>query len=115
MSSNGTAVLFGDCPLPLGDGQEILLGHGSGGKLTSQLLERVILPACQNPMLGTLDDQAIFSIDGARLAFTTDSYVVTPIFFPVGGMGVLPLNGTGIDLAVGGRRQPLAVMPSRLA
>jgi hydrogenase expression/formation protein HypE len=105
MSSNGaTAVLFGDCPLPLGDGQEILLGHGSGGKLTSQLIERVILPAFQNPMLGTLDDQAIFSIDGARLAFTTDSYVVTPIFFPGGDIGELAVNGTVNDLAMGGAR-----------
>src|SRR4029078_4203533 len=84
--------------------QEILLGHGSGGKLTSQLIERLILPAFQNPMLGALDDQAIFSIDGARLAFTTDSYVVTPIFFPGGDIGELAVNGTVNDLAMGGAR-----------
>jgi len=102
MSSNGAAVPFADCPLPLGEGREILLGHGSGGKLSSRLIERLILPAFENPMLAALDDQAIFSIDGARLAFTTDSYVVTPIFFPGGDIGELAVNGTVNDLAMGG-------------
>jgi hydrogenase expression/formation protein HypE len=104
MSSNGAAVSFADCPLPIGEGQEILLGHGSGGKLSSRLIERLILPAFENPMLAALDDQAIFSIEGARLAFTTDSYVVTPIFFPGGDIGELAVNGTVNDLAMGGAR-----------
>jgi hydrogenase expression/formation protein HypE len=104
MSSNGAAVPFADCPLPLGESQEILLGHGSGGKLSSRLIERLILPAFENPMLAALDDQAILSIDGARVAFTTDSYVVTPIFFPGGDIGELAVNGTVNDLAMGGAR-----------
>jgi hydrogenase expression/formation protein HypE len=104
MSSNGSAVSFADCPLPLGDAKEILLGHGSGGKLTSRLIERLILPAFKNPILDALDDQAIFTIDGARLAFTTDSYVVTPIFFPGGDIGELAVNGTVNDLVMGGAK-----------
>jgi len=104
MSSNGAAVPFADCPLPLGESQEILLGHGSGGKLSSRLIERLILPAFENPMLAALDDQAILSIDGARVAFTTDSYVVTPIFFPGGDIGELAVNGTVNDLAMCGAR-----------
>jgi hydrogenase expression/formation protein HypE len=106
MSSNGGSSPFSDCALPLGDAREILLGHGSGGKLSSRLIESLILPAFRNPMLETLDDQAIFSVGGARLAFTTDSYVVTPIFFPGGDIGELAVNGTVNDLAMGGA-QPL--------
>jgi len=104
MSSNGATVPFADCALPLGESQEILLGHGSGGKLTSRLIERMILPAFRNPLLEALDDQAIVSIDGAKLAFTTDSFVVTPIFFPGGDIGELAVNGTVNDLAMGGAR-----------
>jgi hydrogenase expression/formation protein HypE len=97
---------FADCPLPLADVEEILLGHGSGGKLTARLVEKMFLPAFSNPELDALDDQAIVSINGSRLAFTTDSYVVTPIFFPGGNIGELAVNGTVNDLAVGGA-QPL--------
>lgn len=101
MSSNGSSP-FGECPLPGADTEQITLGHGSGGKLTSQLIERIILPAFRNPALEALDDQAIVSLDGARLAFTTDSYVITPIFFPGGDIGELAVNGTINDLAMGG-------------
>jgi hydrogenase expression/formation protein HypE len=97
---------FGACPVPLVDAEEILLGHGSGGKLTARLIEGLILPAFRNPALEVLDDQAIVRIPGAtagtRLAFTTDSYVVTPIFFPGGDIGELAVNGTINDLAMGG-------------
>lgn len=93
---------FADCPLPITDSEEILLGHGSGGKLTSRLIERLILPAFGNPILDALDDQAILQVNGSRLAFTTDSFVVTPIFFPGGDIGDLAVNGTVNDLAVGG-------------
>jgi hydrogenase expression/formation protein HypE len=93
---------FADCPLPITQGEEILLGHGSGGKLTAQLIERLFLPAFRDPLLEVLDDQAVFSVNGSRLAFTTDSYVVTPIFFPGGDIGELAVNGTINDLAVGG-------------
>ncbi len=102
MSSDG--VPFGDCPLPIAGTGEILLGHGSGGKLTSDLIEKIILPAFRNPLLERLDDQAILDINGTRLAFTTDSYVVTPIFFPGGDIGELAVNGTINDLAMGGAK-----------
>ncbi|MGH9368118.1 MAG: hydrogenase expression/formation protein HypE [Thermoanaerobaculia bacterium] len=102
MSSEKTP--FQDCPVPIAETEEILLGHGSGGKLTSQLIEKILLPAFRNPALEALDDQAILSINGSRLAFTTDSYVVTPIFFPGGDIGELAVNGTVNDLAMGGAR-----------
>ncbi|HEY1416942.1 MAG TPA: hydrogenase expression/formation protein HypE, partial [Myxococcaceae bacterium] len=102
MSSDETP--FGSCPMPLVDSEQILLGHGSGGKLTAQLIERTLLPAFRNPILDQLDDQAVLSVAGGRLAFTTDSYVVTPIFFPGGDIGELAVNGTVNDLAVGGAR-----------
>src|SRR5579883_3154657 len=95
---------FGDCPVPLVDGREILLGHGSGGRLTAELIERRILPALANPLLDPLDDAAQLVVGGARLAFTTDSYVVTPLFFPGGDIGELAVNGTINDLAVAGAR-----------
>jgi hydrogenase expression/formation protein HypE len=109
MSSEPLAAIpFSDCPLPLGETREVLLGHGSGGKLTAQLIERLVLPAFRNPALELLDDQAQLDVDGVRLAFTTDSYVVTPIFFPGGDIGELAVNGTVNDLVVGGAR-PLAL------
>jgi hydrogenase expression/formation protein HypE len=101
-SSSVNGAPFGQCPLPVSDGEEILLGHGSGGKLTARLIEKIILPAFRNPTLDALDDQAIVSMDGVRLAFTTDSYVITPIFFPGGDIGELAVNGTVNDLAMGG-------------
>jgi hydrogenase expression/formation protein HypE len=92
------------CPLPITQREQIVLGHGSGGKLTAQLIERVFLPAFSNPALDKLDDQAVLQIDGSRLAFTTDSFVVTPIFFPGGDIGKLAVNGTVNDLAMSGAR-----------
>src|SRR5690242_5984738 len=92
------------CPMPLLEQKQIVLGHGSGGKLTAELIQNVFLPAFRNPLLEKLDDQAVFALDGAvhgpRLAFTTDSYVVTPIFFPGGDIGKLAINGTVNDLAM---------------
>jgi hydrogenase expression/formation protein HypE len=95
---------FPACPMPFVDTDEILMGHGSGGKLTARLIEQMIVPAFANPVLDALDDQAIVPIGGERLAFTTDSYVVTPIFFPGGDIGELAVNGTVNDLAMGGAR-----------
>src|ERR1700736_5780805 len=71
--------------------EKITLSHGSGGKSTHNLIEGVIAPAFSNPLLDPMDDAAIFAIDGTgqRLAFTTDSYVVTPLFFPGGDIGIL--------------------------
>jgi hydrogenase expression/formation protein HypE len=92
------------CPAPILDHQRIVLGHGSGGKLSAELIQNVFLPAFQNEYLARLDDQAVFELGGARLAFTTDSYVVTPIFFPGGDIGRLAVNGTVNDLAMSGAR-----------
>jgi hydrogenase expression/formation protein HypE len=98
------ASTFGSCPLPIFDHRQIVLGHGSGGKLTADLIEQVFLPAFQNPVLNKLDDQAVFHVGSARLAFTTDSFVVTPIFFPGGDIGKLAVYGTVNDLAMCGAR-----------
>ena len=71
--SSDDASPFGACPMPLVDSEEILLGHGGGGKLTARLIEELIVPAFRNPALEVLDDQAILQVEGGRLAFTSDS------------------------------------------
>ncbi len=81
----------------------ILLAHGSGGKLSHELVEKRFLPFLTNPMLNKLDDSAIFEANG-RLAFTTDSYVVNPIFFPGGDIGKLAICGTVNDLSMSGAK-----------
>jgi hydrogenase expression/formation protein HypE len=96
--------VFGSCPLPIFEHKQIVLGHGSGGKLTAELIDKVFRPAFANPILDKLDDQAVVQVNGARLAFTTDSFVVTPIFFPGGDIGRLAINGTVNDLAMSGAR-----------
>ncbi len=90
------------CPIPLPAKDMVLLGHGSGGKLSAELLRDIFLPAFANPVLAKLDDQASLEIGGARLAFTTDSFVVKPLFFRGGDIGSLAVHGTVNDLAVGG-------------
>jgi hydrogenase expression/formation protein HypE len=81
---------------------EVLLGHGSGGTLTAELLEKLFLPAFASPELAQRDDSARLTIDGAALAFTTDAFVVSPLFFPGGDIGKLAVHGTVNDLAVAG-------------
>jgi hydrogenase expression/formation protein HypE len=98
------SLLSGSCPLPIFDHKQIVLGHGSGGKLTADLIDKIFLPAFRNPTLDKLDDQAVVTIAGTRLAFTTDSFVVTPIFFPGGDIGRLAIHGTVNDLAMSGAR-----------
>lgn len=98
----------GACPAPIRERANVLLGHGSGGRLTAELIERHLLPALSNPALDELDDQAVLELGEGRIAFTTDSYVVTPLFFPGGDIGELAVNGTINDLAVGGAR-PIAL------
>jgi hydrogenase expression/formation protein HypE len=88
--------------MPILDHKNIVLGHGSGGKLSAELIQKVFLPSFQNEYLARLDDQAVVEIGGARVAFTTDSYVVTPIFFPGGDIGHLAIHGTINDLAMSG-------------
>ena len=99
------------CPTPLTDYEHVLLGHGSGGKLTADLIQRVFLPEFGNDVLSRLEDQATVrlaphpTVNGTkapRLAFTTDSFVVRPLFFPGGDIGRLAVHGTVNDLAVGG-------------
>lgn len=92
------------CPVPLPAKDTVLLGHGSGGRLTAELIRKLFLPALANPTLAKLDDQAILSVKGTRLAFTTDSFVVKPLFFPGGDIGSLAVYGTVNDLAMGGAR-----------
>lgn len=90
------------CPVPLPARDTILLGHGSGGKLSAELIRDVFLSRLTNPVLARLDDQAVVSINGQRLALTTDSFVVKPLFFPGGNIGSLAVHGTINDLAMGG-------------
>ena len=94
------------CPAPLPAGDQVLLGHGSGGRLSAELIHDVFLAAFHNPILARMDDQAILTINGLRLAFTTDTFVVKPLFFPGGDIGSLAVHGTVNDLAMGGA-QPL--------
>jgi hydrogenase expression/formation protein HypE len=95
-------AIFGECPLPIFDHPQIVLGHGSGGKLSAELIEKVFVSRFANPTLERMNDSALLEIGGARLAFTTDSFVVTPIFFPGGDIGSLAVNGTVNDLAMAG-------------
>jgi len=92
------------CPTPHAVKDTIVLGHGSGGRLSAELMRSVFLPAFENPTLARLDDQAIVDVNGVRLAITTDSFVVKPLFFPGGDIGSLAVHGTINDLAMGGAK-----------
>ena len=90
------------CPVPLATKDRILLGHGSGGKLSAELIREVFLPFFRSSVLNQMDDQAVVDVGGSRLAFTTDSFVVKPLFFRGGDIGSLAVHGTVNDLAMGG-------------
>ena len=90
------------CPLPLRDYPQIVLGHGSGGRLSADLIQHLFVPLFDNPALAGLNDQAVLDVNGTRLAFTTDSFVVKPLFFPGGNIGSLAVHGTINDLAMSG-------------
>ncbi len=92
------------CPPALFAKDRIVLGHGSGGRLSAELLRDVFLPMFSNTILDRMDDQAVLEIGGSRLAFTTDSFVVQPLFFPGGDIGSLAVHGTVNDLAMGGAK-----------
>ena len=96
--------LLGSCPLPIWDHKKIVLGHGGGGKLSAELIEKVFVSRFANPVLDRMNDSALLEIAGAKLAFTTDSFVVTPLFFPGGDIGTLAVNGTVNDLAMAGAK-----------
>jgi hydrogenase expression/formation protein HypE len=102
MTKKDTNLLNASCPIPMTDYSRIVLGHGSGGKLSQKLIETIFLPQFSNPFLDTLHDGAVLPVNGARVAFATDSYVVNPIFFPGGNIGDLAVNGTINDLAMCG-------------
>lgn len=106
MTSERAKTIELSCPALLPAGDKVLLGHGSGGKLTAELIRDIFLPAFRNAALERLDDQAVVCINGLRLALTTDSFVVKPLFFPGGNIGSLAVHGTVNDLAMGGA-QPL--------
>jgi hydrogenase expression/formation protein HypE len=90
------------CPLPLEGYPTIVMGHGGGGKLGNELVEHLFLPAFRNPALENLGDAAVLDVGSGRLAMSTDSFVVQPLFFPGGSIGALAINGTVNDLAVSG-------------
>ena len=94
------------CPVPRVADDRIVLAHGGGGRLTHQLIEKIFMPAFSNAMLEQRHDGAVLPINGSRLAFTTDSFVVRPLIFPGGNIGDLAVNGTVNDLAMCGA-QPL--------
>ncbi len=102
MTERAGTIAEMSCPAPLRAKDTVLLGHGSGGKLSAELIRSVFLPALGNPILSRLDDQAIVTVNGQRLAFTTDTFVVKPLFFPGGDIGSLAVHGTINDLAMGG-------------
>ena len=97
------------CPAPIPEDQRVILGHGSGGQLSAALMRDLIAPAIASASPGgVLNDAAVVDVAGTRLAFTTDSYVVSPIQFPGGNIGELAVNGTINDLAMMGAT-PLAI------
>ncbi len=97
------------CPVPASAGSDtVLLAHGGGGRMSQRLIERLFLPAFDNPALAELHDGAVLTVPAGRLAISTDSYVIHPRFFPGGDIGSLAVHGTVNDLAMCGA-QPLAL------
>ena len=92
------------CPMPFPASETVMLAHGGGGRLMHQLIEKLFLTTFGNPLLDQRHDGAVVEVGGKRLAFTTDSYVVRPLFFPGGDIGTLAVNGTVNDLAMCGAR-----------
>ena len=90
------------CPLPFSDYPNVLLAHGGGGRLSHQLIQKMFAVQFKNEFLDPLHDGAVLAVDAGRLAYSTDSYVVNPIFFPGGNIGTLAVNGTVNDLSMCG-------------
>ena len=90
------------CPVSIAAKDHVSLGHGSGGKLSAELMREIFLPAFRNETLERLEDQATVPIGNTRIAMTTDSFVVKPLFFRGGDIGSLAVHGTVNDLAMGG-------------
>lgn len=105
VSTDAPASAFSTCPVPQHPRSEITIGHGGGGRLTQDLIDRVFRPAFGNGALDAQHDGALLRMpEGARLAFTTDSHVVSPLFFPGGDIGTIAVNGTVNDLCMCGAR-----------
>jgi hydrogenase expression/formation protein HypE len=94
------------CPIPLKNYPNIVMGHGAGGRMMNDLIRHLFAAEFQNALLGQMADATTVELNGGRLAFTTDSFVVSPLFFPGGNIGELAVNGTVNDLAMSGA-QPL--------
>jgi len=92
------------CPLPISQYPQVLMAHGGGGRLMHQLIGKMFLAAFSNPLLDTQHDAAVAKLTGGKIAFTTDSYVVRPLFFPGGDIGSMAVHGTVNDLAMAGAR-----------
>jgi hydrogenase expression/formation protein HypE len=104
MSSSNLDFEGWSCPLPLRDHPRIVMGHGGGGQLSSDLVEHLFLPAFRNDALAGLRDSTVLSLAPGRIAVSTDSFVVRPLFFPGGCIGDLAVNGTVNDIAMSGAR-----------
>lgn len=93
-----------NCPLPFTDSDCVLMAHGGGGRMTHQLISRIFYPAFRNPLLEQDHDGCVFQVEAGKMAYSTDSFVVDPVFFPGGNIGDLAINGTVNDLACCGAR-----------
>ncbi|SEG70011.1 Hydrogenase maturation protein, carbamoyl dehydratase HypE [Bryocella elongata] len=92
------------CPLPLRDYPRIVMGHGGGGSLSAELIENLFVPAFRNDDLEAMADSTVLTLPAGRIAFSTDAYVVHPLFFPGGSIGELAVHGTCNDLSMSGAR-----------
>lgn len=95
---------FGQCPLPITEHETVQLAHGSGGRMMGELIKDLLVWAFSNPELEKLGDSAVLKLHGKHIAFSTDTFVVDPIFFPGGNIGELAVNGTVNDLSMSGAR-----------
>jgi hydrogenase expression/formation protein HypE len=103
-----TVTLPGACPIPIADYPTVVLAHGGGGRLSKQLIDTLFLGAYGNDVLAALHDGAVLDVPAGRIAFSTDSYIIDPVFFPGGNIGSLAVHGTINDLAMCGAR-PVAL------
>jgi len=92
------------CPMPLLDHDTIQLAHGAGGRLSADLIDKLIIPRFTNSTLDKLEDQAVLELEPGKIAFSTDTFVVSPLFFPGGDIGDLAINGTVNDVAMSGAK-----------
>jgi hydrogenase expression/formation protein HypE len=97
-------LLNWSCPLPLRDCPLIVMGHGGGGKLSSELIEHIFVPSFRNADLEVMADSSVLTLPPGRVAFSTDSYVIQPLFFPGGCIGDLAVNGTVNDICMSGAK-----------